>query len=90
MMAGEGGVFWGRFGIDGEHASAEFAVNRVRHRVSMGGHDVPEAVIRRRFRKSWENFQNIYKYLADSWIVFDTSGEFAKIIEQSGGKDGRQ
>lgn len=70
--------------------TAEFAVNRVRHRVSMGGHDVPEAVIRRRFQKSWDNFQNIYKNLADSWIVFDTSGELSKIIEQSGGKDGKQ
>lgn len=70
--------------------TAEFAVNRVRHRVSMGGHDVPEAVIRRRFQKSWDNFQNIYKNLADSWIVFDTSGELSKIIEQSGEKDGKQ
>jgi predicted ABC-type ATPase len=69
--------------------SAEFAVNRVRHRVSMGGHDVPEEVIRRRFRKSWENFQGIYREKADYWAVFDTSGEIPEIMDESRGLHGK-
>ncbi len=69
--------------------SAEFAVNRVRHRVSMGGHNVPEAVVRRRFEKSWENFQRIYREMADYWAVFDTSGEVPVIMDESRGWYGK-
>ncbi len=42
----------------------------------------------RRFEKSWTNFQKIYKPLADSWIVFNTSGEYPVIIDSSEGKIG--
>ena len=37
--------------------SAEAAVLRVAERVAQGGHSVPEAVIRRRFREGWRNFK---------------------------------
>ena len=63
--------------------SIEQAIERVKLRVSHGGHNVPEKVIVRRFKKSWTNFQNIYKPLADSWIVFNTSGEYPVVIESS-------
>src|SRR5688572_11740246 len=36
--------------------SPDLAVARVRRRVETGGHDVPEPVIRRRFRRSLVNF----------------------------------
>ena len=36
-------------------ASSDVAVARVRQRVALGGHDVPEAVIRRRYRRSLAN-----------------------------------
>ena len=54
--------------------SVEFAMARVKLRVSKGGHDVPEKDIRRRFVRSWDNFNLLYKPLVDSWAVFDTSG----------------
>ena len=63
--------------------SVDLAIERVRLRVSQGGHNVPEDTIRRRYDRSWENFQHIYKDLADSWTVFDTSGEIPLIIEDS-------
>ncbi len=34
-------------------------------------------------KRSWINFQTIYKPLADAWIVFDTSGSEPVIIEES-------
>jgi predicted ABC-type ATPase len=40
--------------------SAEAAVQRVRERVAQGGHDIPEAVIRRRFATGRTNFENLY------------------------------
>lgn len=53
---------------------ADLAVQRVAIRVSQGGHDVPESVIRRRFEKGWWNFENVYGKLVDSWHLYDNSG----------------
>jgi len=63
--------------------SVDLAIERVRLRVSQGGHNVPEDTIRRRFDRSWENFQHIYKDLADSWTVFDTAKKIPVIIGES-------
>ena len=52
-------------------ASADLAVARVRRRVESGGHDVPELVIRRRFRKSLVNFDRIYRPIATAWRLYD-------------------
>lgn len=53
--------------------SADLAVGRVAERVRLGGHDVPEAVIRRRYEKGLRNFFGLYMRLADSWQLFDNS-----------------
>lgn len=63
--------------------SADFAVARVRSRVVEGGHNVPEEDLRRRFTKSWNNFESIYQGLADKWIVFDNSGEEPIVLQES-------
>ena len=39
------------------------AIERVRVRVKQGGHNIPENVIRRRYKAGWKNFQEIYKDL---------------------------
>lgn len=54
-------------------SSAELAVQRVAERVHRGGHDVPEATIRRRFERGLINFSDLYLPLVDSWQVFDNS-----------------
>ena len=63
--------------------SAEFAIERVKLRVAKGGHNVPDQDIRRRFERSWNNFNTLYKPLADSWAIFDTSGDIPTIINES-------
>ncbi len=63
--------------------SVNMAIDRVKLRVSEGGHDVPEEDIRRRFGRSWENFRVVYRELADAWVVFDTSGREPRIEEES-------
>ncbi|HKZ01556.1 MAG TPA: hypothetical protein VJ180_04920 [Pyrinomonadaceae bacterium] len=60
----------------------ELAIERVAVRVVQGGHDVDGAVIRRRFKQGWANFQNIYRELVDSWQLYDNSGERAKLIDE--------
>jgi predicted ABC-type ATPase len=51
--------------------SAEVSVVRVRRRVMMGGHGVPEETIRRRYQRSLENFFRLYQPLADGWEFYD-------------------
>ena len=63
----------------------DVAVSRVRQRVSVGGHDIPEEVIRRRFHASWRNFENIYRELVDEWKIYDNSGP-EPVLLSSGGK----
>ena len=65
--------------------SVDIAIERVKLRVAQGGHTVPEEDIERRFDRSWTNFEKIYKPLADSWIVFDTSGKEPVILDESEG-----
>jgi len=54
-------------------SSIELAIRRVRVRVAQGGHDIPDEVVRRRFKQGWDNFRRIYRPLADVWQVCDTS-----------------
>lgn len=63
------------------------ALLRVRQRVLLGGHDVPEAVLRRRFGRSIGNFFSRYQALADTWNLFDNSGLTPSLI--ASGKSGR-
>jgi predicted ABC-type ATPase len=60
--------------------SVDLALSRVRARVSEGGHNVPEAVVRRRFGRSIRNFFIHYRRLADSWSLFDNSGATPIVI----------
>lgn len=64
-------------------ASSVLAVARVKERVKEGGHNVPEKDVLRRFDKSWTNFCEIYRPLADKWIVFENSSGNPVVIEQS-------
>jgi len=54
------------------------AIARVRQRVRMGGHDVPEADIRRRFKRSLAHLVDSYLPLATRWAVWDNRGLPAK------------
>ncbi len=52
---------------------AETAIARVAERVRQGGHDIPEAVIRRRFAAGLRNFHH-YRAAVDDWALYDNSG----------------
>lgn len=51
----------------------ELSIERVRLRVASGGHDIPEATIRRRFGKSLHNFWYLYRDHVDEWRLYDAS-----------------
>jgi len=67
-------------------SSVKLALERIELRVQHGGHSIPETVVRRRFGRSLPNFLRFYKPLADSWTIFDNSGDVPKMIafEESG------
>lgn len=53
---------------------ADEAVARVAQRVKQGGHNIPEAVIRRRFAAGLANFEHYYAPAVDAWALYDNSG----------------
>ena len=61
----------------------DIAVSRVARRVLQGGHNIPEDVIRRRFKAGLENFHARYSKIVDSWAFYDSSGMHPKLIDWS-------
>ena len=59
--------------------NVELALERIKLRVRNGGHAIPVAIVRRRFGRSLPNYLRVYKPLADSWTIFDNSGDVPKM-----------
>jgi predicted ABC-type ATPase len=62
-------------------ASPQLALRRIAARVKQGGHDVPRKDVLRRFDRGWKNFKTAYKPLADTWAVYDNSGDRPQLLE---------
>lgn len=68
--------------------SVEYAIRRVADRVRMGGHDIPEETIRRRYMLGLKNFFQLYRPLADHWGMYsNTETEGFRIIAEGRGRD---
>jgi predicted ABC-type ATPase len=52
--------------------SVELAIERVKRRVQLGGHNIPEDAIRRRFDRGLMNLPR-YQAIVDEWQIWDTS-----------------
>ncbi len=61
--------------------NAQVAIERVAQRVRQGGHNIPEAVIRRRFASGQANLAR-YCALVDVWDVYDNSGPTPVLISE--------
>lgn len=64
--------------------SADLAVERVAARVRSGGHDIPEATIRRRYQAGLRAFFEVYQPLVDRWRLYDNSGLGAATLVAEG------
>ena len=60
--------------------SAELALARIRDRVESGGHDIPEADVKRRYARTLRNLLLSYRTEADSLHLFDNSGEIPELV----------
>jgi predicted ABC-type ATPase len=60
--------------------SADFAIARVAERVRAGGHDVPAAIVRRRYAAGLRNFFRLYEPLVSTWTLYDSSGPEPRLV----------
>lgn len=63
--------------------SPEIALKRIAARVKEGGHNVPALDVRRRFIRSWRNFENVYRALSDAWWLYDATSKPPSLLTQS-------
>ncbi|TDN90404.1 putative ABC-type ATPase [Salegentibacter sp. 24] len=68
-------------------SSEDLAIKRVETRVREGGHNIPENVIRRRYKNGLKNFFSIFKEVVDDWMFIDNSGEPYQVIAEGAGED---
>jgi predicted ABC-type ATPase len=62
-------------------SSPDLAISCVAERVAQGGHNIPEEVIRRRYKAGLENLPK-YQKVVDSWVLLDgDSTELEKIAQ---------
>ncbi len=61
--------------------TADMAIERVASRVRQGGHDIPVAVIRRRFAAGMSNFHTVYKPIVTDWALFDNGGAEPALVD---------
>ena len=61
----------------------EANIARIKKRVQLGGHDIPDTVVVRRFYKSIKNFWTVSK-LADKWKLYYNGGDDYKLVAASG------
>jgi predicted ABC-type ATPase len=66
--------------------AVEVSIGRVRERVLLGGHGIPEETIRRRYRRGLDNFFRLYQPLVDGWQFYanDNPTEPKLIAEGAG------
>ena len=60
--------------------SADVAISRVAIRVTQGGHNIPEQIIRRRFKVGLHNFYYRYNKIVDAWAYYDNYVTPPKLI----------
>ena len=53
--------------------SPELAIQRVKNRVASGGHNIPEDVLRRRYKMGIYYLFSTYMSLCDNWIIADNT-----------------
>jgi predicted ABC-type ATPase len=70
--------------------TVEDSIARVRKRIAAGGHGIPEDTIRRRFGRSRNYFEAIYRPIVDEWYIWASQeGRFVLIESWDGRHDTR-
>ena len=62
--------------------SKELAIERVKQKVSEGGHNIPTETIIRRYSAGLKNFFTLYKDIVDFWLFIDNSKTDQELIAE--------
>jgi predicted ABC-type ATPase len=62
--------------------NVDLAIERVKTRVSEGGHNIENDVIRRRYRNGIKNLFEIYLSIVDEVMIFDNSAGKPELIAE--------
>lgn len=62
--------------------NVDLAIERVKSRVSEGGHNIETEVIKRRYQNGIKNLFDIYISLVDEVLIFDNSGGKPELIAE--------
>ncbi len=63
--------------------SPQLAIQRVAHRVSEGGHDIPVHIIKRRYIAGIKNLFELFIPIVDYWLIADNSEVTTQIVATS-------
>ena len=66
----------------------ETSIDRIKNRVRLGGHHVPDDVVRRRYVRGLKSFFELYRPLAHLWRVYDNSGDQPVLVAYGHGSEG--
>lgn len=61
--------------------SVQTNIQRIKNRVSLGGHSIPTEAVHRRHPRCFHNFWHLYRPLCADWQVLDNSGKKPKLIQ---------
>lgn len=48
----------------------DMCIERIKTRVKEGGHYIPDEDVKRRYKRSFNNFWNVYKGIVNSWVLY--------------------
>ena len=65
--------------------SPEVCIARIAGRVKRGGHFVPDADVRRRYLRTRLNFANVYRMIADHWMLYYNGGSDISLVAHGNG-----
>lgn len=65
--------------------TAQESLQRIRNRVSKGGHDIPQDDVLRRFKSRFDDLAKVLPY-CDEAIFFDNDNGFAEVAEYKNGE----
>ena len=66
--------FWQKLALNfSMQMNPQDCIQRIKMRVKLGGHFIPDEDVIRRYYRSKTHFWNTYKYLADVWLMIYNS-----------------
>lgn len=65
--------------------TVEESEKRIANRVALGGHDIPGAVVRKRFQKRWDGLRAVLPY-CDEAVFYDNRNGFAEVAVYRNGE----